>query len=280
MFTREKKLIALLLTAALAFTMNTSMFAAVGAEAPVESAAYELTSAPSTGSQLASSSQTMTTVSKNVEGKNGKYTVSVNFNTTPLFIGKKLDAAMLNVTIDVTPEGKKTVSGVKITKVKFQKSDAAKGKGIGSLKFAVTGFDKKAYKSDKDTKNMINDVIKSMKKNYDYEAKVQKFSVSTNDIDVTTEKRLTAMPKDMNYVVGILWNAKRATVKKVMIWCDTVKGKPKKYVVKKNNYTFSNGTLKFAGNFGDGEIQIDANGKASISRNGVSGNGVSGNGAK
>lgn len=279
MFTREKKLIALLLTAALAFTMNTSMFAAVGAEATVESSAYTTTET-STGTQLASSSQTMKTVSANYNGKNGKYTVSVNYNTTPLFVGKKLDAAMLNVTIDVTPEGGKTVSGVKITKVKFQKGDAGKGKAVGDAQFAVTAFDKKAYKSDKDTKKMLADVIKSMKKDFSYKATVQKFSVSTNDIDATNEKKLTAMPKGMNYVVGITYNEKKELVKKVVIWCNTVKDKPKKYVVKKNNYTFTNGVLKFAGNFGDGEISIDKKGKPTISRNAVSGNGVSANTAK
>jgi hypothetical protein len=117
MFTREKKLIALLLTAALAFTMNTSMFAAVGAEAPVESAAYELTSETSTGSQLTSEIEAKMSANElcnpvditvDLVGKKDTFKgVTISYNSYMPYFGGKLDKKQFaNLKIKVSYNGK------------------------------------------------------------------------------------------------------------------------------------------------------------------------------
>ena len=166
MFTREKKLIALLLTAALAFTMNTSMFAAVGAES-VESTAYAAET--STPSQLVTpagytTTEVQETLSKNTYGRpvsvNLTGDATLSYNVLVPYFGKKVPKGQEgNVlgTKDITL----TVKGVKVPIKKFQvkylKTVDQKGGAYPTVSNAtliikpdVKGLDKEVKKAAKE----------------------------------------------------------------------------------------------------------------------------------
>jgi len=136
MFTREKKLIAILLTAALAFTMNTSMFAAVGEE-NVEAGVALLTTGttptqPTTGTnsddkdlsgnktpvvdEAAKAIELAISTNKACNPVNvtvdGSYVVS--YNSYQPYFGKKFNAknfASLGITVSINGKTYKAIKG-------------------------------------------------------------------------------------------------------------------------------------------------------------------------
>lgn len=167
MFTREKKLIALLLTAALAFTMNTSMFAAVGAEAPVESGVYAETTTPTTPAgyttsevQALSDNKAGRPVSVNLADK-----VTLSYNELVPFFGKKIPK---NQEGNVLGQYKLMVNGkevpIKKVKVVYKTKDLTQVGGqyptVSNASLVITPNVKGL---DKDTKKAVKAAAKATK---------------------------------------------------------------------------------------------------------------------
>ncbi len=175
MFTREKKLIALLLTAALAFTMNTSMFAAVGAEAPVESSVYAETTTPTTPTappagytttdvQEMSSNKVARTVSVNLEGCTVSFASAVPF-------GGKNNKDVLKALLDsvVIVKDGKTYVATKGKLVQFKSNSADNKKSafptVSNAGLQITAVAEKGQtKKDKNLSKAFKDATKVDKK--------------------------------------------------------------------------------------------------------------------
>lgn len=168
MFTREKKLIALLLTAALAFTMNTSMFAAVGAEAPVESAAYELTTAPELATPAGYTTSEVQALSDNKAGRpvsvNLADKVTLSYNVLVPYFGKKIPK---NQEGNVLGQYKLMVNGkevpIKKVKVVYLKEVAQKGGQYPTVSNASLVITPNTKGLDKDTKKAVKAAAKATK---------------------------------------------------------------------------------------------------------------------
>ena len=262
MFTREKKLIALLLSAALVLTMNTGLFAAVGAEDVTSEGAYLTTSA----SQTSSESQTVVSQSANdIEG----YSFILSFNSTPLFTGKTVDLGILDGKLSISGNGL-SISGndaIKVTGIKFAKG--VNKKTVGKKKFTVAKVDMKAVAkaSKKDVKKALKALKKTLKTNAPFELEVKNFSVSYNDVGLSNQKKVTQMTdisgNKVKYVVSVVPDKKdkKATVK---IWFLNSKDKVKGIKVKKKNATYANKKVSFSGDgFEKDEILVGADGKPS-----------------
>jgi len=174
MFTREKKLIALLLTAALAFTMNTSLFAAVGAEdvATVYENTTSNTNTSGTQTDLASPSQfegytvgEVTAVSENKQARpvsinnfGGVKGLTLSYNSLIPFFGKNIakdKSGTVLGDLSVTIDGKKI--GIKKAKVVYLKTVAQKGGAFptvsnASIQITLDNKDLKALANKKDIK--------------------------------------------------------------------------------------------------------------------------------
>lgn len=294
MFTREKKLIALLLSAALALTMNTGIFAAVGAEVTAADAANTTT--------ITSSVQTTTVQTAKLSGKKGEYVITMSFNETPLYTGKKVDPTVLAATITISYNNYKAkksadpVSGniakLDVTKVKFQKG--YKGKAVEDVKFYPSAVNVKAAGLDKFDKKIVKDALKALKpaKGTDplFTFKVQKFSVSLDDVATVAslgKKKAdvkAAFTASTNYVLSVVPNKKNTKVS-VKIWIKKFNKKgdiaPKAFTVKSPKkaptFKYENSVFEFTDDkLFDTSIKLTIK-DGKVSENAVSGNTVSGN---
>ncbi len=172
MFTREKKLIALLLTAALAFTMNTSMFAAVGAES-VESAVYDADA--TTPSQLVTpagytTTEVQETLSKNTFGRpvsvNLTADATLSYNVLVPYFGKKVpkgqEGNVLGAsTVKLIVKGKEVP--IKKLQVKYLKSVTQVGGQYPTVSNATLIIKPNVKGLDKDLKKAAKEAAKATK---------------------------------------------------------------------------------------------------------------------
>lgn len=294
MFTREKKLIALLLSAALALTMNTGIFAAAGAEDKASATAALAT--PTSSVQLTSA-----TTSKLTDKKGQEFYITLSFNETPLYTGKKVDPAMLDATMTISyNKFKKTkselVSGnitkLTVTKVKFQKG--YKGKTVEEVKFYPSAVDVKGANLDKVNKKIVKAALKAVKpaKGTDpaFKFKVKKFSVSLDDVAAVAsigKKKAdvkAAFTASTNYVLSVVPN-KKNTKAAVKIWIKKYNKKgdlaPKAFTVKSPKkaptFKYENSVFEFTDDkLFDTSIKLTIK-DGKVSENAVSGNTVSAN---
>ncbi len=310
MFTREKKLIALLLSAALALTMNTGIFAAVGAEQTAAAAANTTT--------VTSSVQTTTVQTAKLTNKKGQeFYVTMSFNETPLFTGKKIDPVVLNAKVTISydkfvpKKGESAISGnianLSVTKVKFEKGYKGSFKGsvaaVGEVGFYPSALDVKAAGLEKLDKKIVKAALKALKPAKDatfpFKLKIQKFSTSMNDVAVTTATKKADVndvfdkTTSANYVLSVSIKTKKGVeiVKAATIYVRKYnkKGnlKPLKIKVAKGkksspNFKYENGVFEFLNkDYFDLDAKVEVkNGTASkktASGNAVSGNTVSAN---
>ncbi len=162
MFTREKKLIALLLTAALAFTMNTSLFAAVGAE-DVATAYAETTTETSTASQLTSEIEAKMSANEicnpvEITFSEGNFKdVSISYNSFMPYFGGKFDKKQFkDLKIKVSYNGKTyDATAGKVVLLKGGKES------VSNASIAIT----KINANDKDSKKLQKAIKKYTKAN-------------------------------------------------------------------------------------------------------------------
>ena len=242
-----KKIVSLLLAASMAMSMNVATFAEEihdeVVEEVVEVAEAEVLSGNSASDN--STSNNAVTVSS-TEVKAGNYTVKISYNNAVSFTGKALKADDLAVTATIS-EGNISVA----VKGKFEKSDAAKGKGIGAAKYVVTGV--KAVKgASKDQKKVVKEVAKALKKaGNKLDVTVKALSLSKNGVvSANIAKAKEAKAKfelkngtvSPNYLVSLAkYNEKKPEKSKVVVYYAQVKktNKGEKLVVKSS--TLKNG---------------------------------------
>ncbi len=180
MFTREKKLIALLLSAALVLTMNTGLFAAVGAE-EVVTADAKVTS-PTSVTDTSPSQIEGFTVGEFKDVSENKYSrpisinkiggvdkLSLSYNVLVPFFGKKIpknqDGNILGK-LTLNYDGK--AINIKKVKVVYLKTVSQKGGAFptvsnASIQITVDAKDLKAKVTDKATQKAIKKALKSTK---------------------------------------------------------------------------------------------------------------------
>ncbi len=182
MFTREKKLIALLLSAALVLTMNTGLFAAVGAEDVVSAKADTTTITtptedPTSPSQFAgytigevkamSDNSPARMISFNVAGD-----FSVSFCQVIPAFGKKIkkgnfDAVLGKVTVTDLKTGEVyEMESAQVVRLKGAKADA-----FPTVSNAGLNIKKFKKKGDKTKDKRGKEIIKTLKKQYRSKAK-------------------------------------------------------------------------------------------------------------
>ena len=232
MFTREKKLIALLLTAALAFTMNTSLFAAVGAE-DVATVYADTT----TGPQTTASQTTEAQMSQNklISANRMVDAYLVNYSDYVPFFGKSFKAKDFEQVL-----GKITISyngqTVKVTKVKLVRlKDGVSTSYNAAIQITKT--------DNKDTTKAIKKLTKVNKKSKDNKLPVRiyamnlDYAVSNNQIS-----DLQAKGKSGKYSLKMKFasTGKKFTAKQKK---DSFKVAAKKFEIVSGNLVIESGDL-------------------------------------
>ena len=237
----NKKALSLLLALSMVFSMNT-----------IASAETTKTETPVVETQSTNSMNSRTVSEESV--KVGSATVEVSYNKTPLFTGKKVDAAALNMTVTISA-GSVSATNLKVTKIKFAKG--YKKGNTGDVKFAVAKVDKSQFKAlSKEQKKAVKAFYKENKKTTPFSIKIGKFSVSYNDVEVSNQKK-PSLSASANYVLSVVFN-KKGTKATVKVWSKNAKGKLKGVKVSKKNVTVSGKTVKLSGNY-EGIVAISDN---------------------
>ena len=253
-----KKIVSLLLAASMAMSMNVATFAEeIHDEVAEEVVAVEEVAAVKPVSGNTPSANDAVAVSACVITE-GEYTVNVSYNNILSYTGKAIKVD------DLAAEAKVSSNSVKAFSVtlvgKFAKSDAAKGKAIGTATFNVTGV--KAVKgATKDQKKAAKAAAKALKK------AGNKLTITVKALNVSGNGVVSgnyAKPKEAkaafekvsaNYMVNVKKNAKKVEKSKLtVLFKQTKNGKKKVVTVNVKNskkspvtYTVSAGGVTLKG---------------------------------
>ena len=269
----NKKALSLLLAASMVFSMNAVAFAeeAVVADEAVEvvevvdadtEEVVEVEADEEDAEETDKEAQSSNTQSE-CEITLGSYKAKVSYNSTPMYTGAKIDPAQLNIRFTVSQLSASSQLFT-VTKVKFRKGYKKTSTGTVYVGFSAVDKSNKSSLTKAD-KKILQAVLKASKKDTPLALNIPKFSVSMSNVKLSTEKKPSSVSSDW-YALSILYNSNKDKIKAVKVAYTNSKGKVKTVKVKKSNYSYSNGTLKFTGNY-EGTVVSANTSKPTVSSN-------------